>query len=73
LIIDCSNEIESIGSHFRETGISRLKRLKQSIVERILSSRKPVVKREDCLYETVWRVIENVVEKTEPSEYTPFK
>jgi hypothetical protein len=73
LIVDRSNEIEFIGSYFRETDISSLKRFEQSIIGRILSATKPVIKSEDSLYETVWRFVENVADKTQPSEDKPFK
>jgi hypothetical protein len=51
--IGCSNEIEFIASHFHEIDISRLEKFEQSIVERILSSSKLVVKSEDWLYERI--------------------
>jgi hypothetical protein len=50
---DCSNEIEFIASHFHEVRISRLEKFEQSIVERILSSNKLVIKSENRLYETI--------------------
>jgi hypothetical protein len=44
---DCSNEIEFIASHFHDIDISKLDMFEQSIVERILSSIKLVIKNED--------------------------
>jgi hypothetical protein len=55
---DCSSEIEFIASHFHEIDISRLYKIEQSIIEKILSSDKLVIKSEDWLYERIWEFIE---------------
>jgi hypothetical protein len=59
LIVDCSNEIEFIASHFHEIDISRLEKFEQSMIEKILSLTKRVIKSEDWLSETIWGFIEN--------------